>query len=96
MPTLFTCPSQISIPAFLNFYENHILAHDHPGQVSNVGHAQMDHFFGCAPLTAKNTKGKHKIQPLSQNAYKKIDILMKSAKGKRFSKMKFALFHAFY
>lgn len=76
MPTLFTCPTQISIPAFLNFTRS---------GVKRRACANGSFFFGCAPLTVKNTKGKQK-QPLSQSAYKKIDILIKSAKGKRFPK----------
>ena len=85
MPTLFTCPTQISFPAFLNFSRITFSPTITQVRCQTLGMRKWIIFFGCAPLTVKNTKGKQK-QPLSQSAYKKIDILIKSAKGKRFPK----------
>ena len=76
MPTLFIRPSQISIPAFLNFSRITFSPTITQVRCQTLGMRKWIIFLGCAPLTAKNTKGKHKKQPLSQNAYKKNDILI--------------------
>ena len=83
MPTLFTCPSQISIPAFLNFSRITFSPTITQVRCQTLGMRKWIIFLGCAPLTAKNTKGKHKKQPLSQNAYKKKWYFDKICKRKK-------------